>query len=316
MSTTLKNGNTLLNKHDVIVSGEYPMKMLGAILKTNILAPIHATFNITNKCQLSCPYCGLKDRDVQQQDMWLEDFVSHVQALDQYYTLKAITFSGGGEPLMNKQFENMVLWCTNKNYKMGLVTNGINLSSFSVSLLQEFKWIRISFDSDRKAFPKIPEGMEVGVSYLYREGDEQTVVFQRLIEWAETGRITHLRLAPDILNLTRIPDQFRHIKNVMVQDRTVQTKGTTWCWVGLVHPTIDVDGQVLPCCGTHYAIPGRQGSYPEELKMGCVEEYLAEHVTPQKPFNGDACKICYYQQNNRFLEKVSLCKDLQNRSFV
>ena len=316
MSTTLKNGNTLLNKHDVIVSGEYPMKMLGAMLKTNILAPIHATFNITNKCQLSCPYCGLKDRDVQQQDMWLEDFVSHVQALDRYGSLKAITFSGGGEPLMSRHFQNMALWCISKNYKMGLVTNGINLSSFSASLLQEFKWIRISFDSSRKKFPKIPEGVEVGVSYLYREWDEKTVLFQRLVEWAEEGKITHLRLAPDILNLTRIPDQFRHIPGMIVQDRSVYTHGTGRCWNGLVHPTIDVDGQVLPCCGTHYAIPEKHGYYPKELKFGGVEEYMTEYVAPQNPFNGSPCKICYYQQNNRFLEKVSLCKDLQNRSFV
>lgn len=302
-------------KSNYITAGEYPAKMLRHYMfgETKI-EPVHISVNITNRCQLDCKYCASKGRDMSL-DMPLAVFDEILDALV-VYPLAAVTLTGGGEPLMHPDFEKIARSALARGLKLGLVTNGI-LVERHATVLKKFSWVRISYDSSRKRFPTIPEGLRCGVSYLYRDGDEVDVTLLSLVAWAKSGRITHLRLGPDINDgfSPPIPWSLRGHKDVIVQDRDNAVDGQRSCWIGLMRPKVDVDGNFYPCCGVQYALKMKQAPYPEILRIGELQDYL-ELVKNQTPFNGLVCRRCYYAKNNALLDAISQLDNIIHPEFI
>ena len=307
----------------------FPAKLLlqEEMLRTGLIRPIHPQIYLTNKCQLSCPYCSC--RESRRRDPVAE---RPLEALERdLWTLsvagaKAITLTGGGEPLLYSCFSEIVERARGMGFRLGLVTNGEAFSTRSPHIFSAFDWMRVSFDRFRSDLPSTPAGhLGLAYSYVYTPGSENDPNLKILIERAAAGSLTHLRVVSDILSTD--DDIFSSPlwsggvhsfpQGVILQNRARFERGAKRCWLALLKPVIDVDGQVYPCCGAQYAIRGEERNMPSsKMGLGRVEEYISNWVIPQRAFDGRVCDKCFYGDYNRFLDGVKNLKSLCHVSFT
>jgi hypothetical protein len=296
----------------------FPTKLIGkANVLMNRFQPIHVQLNITNACQLRCSYCSCRDRDRSlSMDMGVlkgtfKDLVAH--------GARAVTITGGGEPLLHPQFPEIVDVLRGHELELGLVTNGIAMRSWPREVFEKFSWIRVSFDSEREMLPDLYTGIPIAFSYVYVPGSEKTANFISLTEQAKRGLITHLRVVSDIQAVDNARYAFINKPvhpRIILQDRSKYTRGTSRCWIALIKPVVDVDGLVYPCCGVQYAVRNTPSSFISELCMGGVSKYLSQYVTPQRPFDGSMCDVCYHNMQNTTLEAFKELPEVLHRNFI
>jgi len=101
----------------------------------------------------SCWYCAYRAKDLQLGDTMSEadslpaakmfEIVDDIIAMD----VKAVTFSGGGEPLLYKPLPDIIAALGNADIKIGLLTNGANLQGrYADALCAHATWVRVSMD--------------------------------------------------------------------------------------------------------------------------------------------------------------------------
>jgi MoaA/NifB/PqqE/SkfB family radical SAM enzyme len=235
------------------------------------------------------------------------------------YEARATTLTGGGEPLLYHSIHRAVRRLRDRNIEVGLVTNGVKFHRYleTPNFFKDLSWIRVSMDQHRDSIPST-DPVSVAYSYVYEKGSERDGKLWVLVKKARTGEIEHLRVVSDILDegltIHETVSSLDHPR-IIVQDRTKFSTGAKQCWISLVKPVVDVDGQVYPCCGVQYAIDSPH-QYPQEMSMGSVEEYLKNHVEMQVPFDGSRCKKCYYGDYNKLLESLRCLRSLNHVWFL
>ena len=110
----------------------------------------------TGACNLNCEYCSVSKRKKHEQ-LSVETIESYIKSLIPR-GLKAVIFTGGGEPTIHPDWNKIVNRLRLYNLKFGLITNGIDLWKRN---LEMFDWIRISVN-----YPAFDKLMERGISSL------------------------------------------------------------------------------------------------------------------------------------------------------
>ena len=132
-------------------------------LKTdNILAPIHIRIKPTNRCNHNCWYCAYKADNLQLgQDMIEKDFIPKekmIEIIDNCKSMgvKAITFSGGGEPFNYRYFLDTIKQVIKNEIKFASLTNGSKLNGEIAELFaKNATWLRVSIDGyDDESYSK------------------------------------------------------------------------------------------------------------------------------------------------------------------
>lgn len=158
------------------------------VTKGRFVYPVSCEIDASNYCQLNCKWCIYKDY-LKSNRVHL-DFGTYVYFLEQLklYQCKSITFTGGGEPLLNPKIREMIRVAYNMNFELGLITNGINLGVIS-EYYDYFKFIRVSLDAISAEMYEEKKGADyfdlvcdniskvvkesetdVGISMVYEEG--------------------------------------------------------------------------------------------------------------------------------------------------
>lgn len=117
------------------------------------IAPIYIRIKPTNYCNHKCYYCsyaddalGLRD-SVNRQDQipWekMQEIISDMEDIG----VKAVTFSGGGEPLIYPYIIDTMQKVLEAGIDLSIITNGQLLNAERANVLADAKWVRISFDS-------------------------------------------------------------------------------------------------------------------------------------------------------------------------
>lgn len=115
---------------------------------TGMVSPILAELDMTNLCNHKCPLCVSRHRD--SSSLTLEEAVGYIKQLI-LCGVKAITFTGGGEPLMSKYTIEAIEFSRKNGLQVGLITNGSLLTKNNIPrLLECCEWIRISLDAYSK----------------------------------------------------------------------------------------------------------------------------------------------------------------------
>ncbi len=151
--------------------------------------PYNLIFLLKNTCNANCIMCGLRygnNRAVSE--ISLEDYRKMLRHL-KMNKVRQITFSGGGEPLLCRDFMNIISY-TRRNYhhaEMHLFTNGISLTeNFARELIRHrFQKIVISLNAAteetyvkvmrKNAFNKVISNIKKLVSIRNREGADTLV---------------------------------------------------------------------------------------------------------------------------------------------
>ena len=126
---------------------------LDAILKGQRTAPLYVRIKPTNICNQNCWYCVyandkvIENRSVDRRESipW-EKMQEIITDLSEMGT-KAITFSGGGEPLCYHHIHEAVELIQNKGIDFAMISNGQALDERARKTLKNAKWLRISLDS-------------------------------------------------------------------------------------------------------------------------------------------------------------------------
>jgi len=116
-------------------------------------APLYIRLKPTNVCNHRCYYCSYAD-DVLglRDDVNPKDYIPWEKMREIIYDfgdmgVKAITFSGGGEPLVYPYILQAMTALLEKGIDISIITNGQLLKDELAQVLTKAKWVRISLDA-------------------------------------------------------------------------------------------------------------------------------------------------------------------------
>ena len=302
-------------KEDYTSAATMPVKLFhNPVIQDGKIVPYHVTLIPTNKCNADCDECFCHKRDKRKE----LDYAEIRPIVDELYSLgtRAISMSGGGEPDCHPQINRIINYISQKGIDVAIVSNGKNLNKVEDEYLNMLQWIRISGTSSRPVdLEKLYQDMkrapdaDWGMSYVL--GNEQAPYknLEKAITFTNKYKLTHLRIVSDMMHPdeNRLADAKKHFgrtnDKIIWQERTSNEKGIKKCLVNLLHPIIDADGNIQPCCGIHFATDPPAYDFGEQTAIGHWTK-LSHMIKNQTPFDGKDCKICQYGDYNRALEMI------------
>ncbi|BAE48874.1 radical SAM protein [Paramagnetospirillum magneticum] len=127
---------------------------LEALRSGDVAAPVHIRIKPTNRCNHNCWYCAYRTDDLKLgEDMDEGDSIPEAKMMEIVEDVlemgvKAVTFSGGGEPLLYKPLPNVIERLAAGGVKVATLTNGSNLRGrVGEALARHATWVRVSVDA-------------------------------------------------------------------------------------------------------------------------------------------------------------------------
>lgn len=323
-------------KRDSFTSADsFPLKLIQdyetikRIKEEGQIPLIHAQIIPTNKCNMSCNFCSCEYED-RTQEMPLYKMEGLIDTLASLGT-KAVTITGGGEPTMYPHIGTMINKLYNNDIKAGMVTNGLRLDKVSPEYINMLTWCRISNGDFRKMSDAYKNKLETVVkncpdvdwAFSHVVSSKPNIdEISRVINFANEHDFTHVRLVADLFDTQNVSMEYTKKmiqgngiddSKVIYQGRQSPTKGSD-CYIGYLKPVISADGNIYMCCGSQYAISGKERKMPEELCMGNIEAINSAMLDNSHVKKGNQCDVCYYSNYNKTLE--SLMKDVSHKEFL
>lgn len=316
-----------MNKDSFTSAATFPTKLLDADLITQAqchnIKPVHIQLNPTNKCNLKCSFCSCANRD-KDQEMPLKKAITIIRTF-QHLGTKACTITGGGEPLMHPNINEIITELNDQDIEVGLTTNGHLLDRLDTTL--NIKWCRISVSSTRPlsdvAIQAIKTCKRIDWAFscvIERRKSIKSII--DLVKLANELNVTHVRLVDDILDtnsyMSYVKDMLQTEEiddsKVIYQARQNYTTGTKRCLISLLKPNIAPDGHLYPCCGIQYARKDYALDFDSVLyDMG---DNYQEIWSKQKFFDGSICDKCFYSNYNDILATLWDKLEIKHNKFV
>jgi len=144
-------------------------EQLQALRERRLVAPVHIRIKPINHCNHSCWYCAYRTDQLQLGDeIDLKDRIPEGKMMEiaadvVSMGVKAVTFSGGGEPLLYKTLPEVIDVLAAGGVRVATLTNGSNLRGrMAEAFARHGTWIRVSLDAwDDASYAKargVPEG--------------------------------------------------------------------------------------------------------------------------------------------------------------
>lgn len=196
----------------------HPERVRSALLDPRRTPPITLDVDPTTSCNSRCPNCTFPDSG----RMFL-DFDLYRRTIEEVSRLgvKAISFTGGGEPTLHPRFMEMLECAKAYGLEVGLITNGLAFSQeLAERALPLLKWIRFSLDAgsaemyrkthglNEKAFAQLTDNIRMagqikrnrnlnarlGASYLILESDPAD--FRGAVKLGQAAGLDYLQFKP------------------------------------------------------------------------------------------------------------------------
>ena len=121
--------------------------------EARLLAPIHVRIKPTNVCGHHCTYCAYRSDNLDLGSTMTErDQIPKPKMFEILHDLeamsvKAVTFSGGGDPFYYKHLLDVVKWLSGSSIQFATLTNGARLNGELAEVFSEHgTWVRVSID--------------------------------------------------------------------------------------------------------------------------------------------------------------------------
>ena len=126
--------------------------LLGRLENSERCNPLYIRIKPTNVCNHNCYYCHYKNPYLALDEYNMNDMIPREKMLEivedmREMGVKAVTFSGGGEPLVYPYIEETMEEILSAGIDLSIITNGSMLKGRRAELLAKAKWVRISIDS-------------------------------------------------------------------------------------------------------------------------------------------------------------------------
>lgn len=179
-----------------------------------ILSPLYVRIKPTNVCNHSCSYCSYRQDNLQLgRDMVTRDFIPKEKMLEIIDDLvemgvKAVTFSGGGEPFCYPYLLDALKKLIKTKIKFACLTNGSLLQDELAEIFAHYAtWLRISIDGwDDESYSRyrnVPKG-------------EFTKVMNNIMRFKKIGGKCYLGiyLVVDKTNAGHVYDAIKRTKEI------------------------------------------------------------------------------------------------------
>lgn len=203
-------------------------EILGKMKDGKRVAPIYIRIKPTNICNENCYYCHYKNSYLNLDEYVSSDYIPREKMLEIVSDMgdmgvKAVTFSGGGEPLVYPYIAETMQAILNEGIDLSIITNGILLKEKNAEILRNANWVRLSIDSCKAEkyarFRGVPEewfemlcnnisnfsaiksgNCELGVNFVVNR-DNYEDVYEMSVLMKSLG-VNHVKFAPVINNHT------------------------------------------------------------------------------------------------------------------
>lgn len=151
------------NKYSNLKILGFPDK-IASFRNNKLTPPIYVRIKPINRCSHACHWCVYSDGTLRPKDrpdkhlqagmhgqMKEQDTMPTLKALELVEDLsvlgtKAITFSGGGEPLLHRDIAEIMHRTLDVGLELSVITNGQQLNDARAEALYKAKWVRVSMD--------------------------------------------------------------------------------------------------------------------------------------------------------------------------
>lgn len=192
------------------------------------IAPIYIRIKPTNLCNENCYYCHYKNPYLRLDEYDPTDFIPRdkmLEIIDDLHEIgtKAVTFSGGGEPLVYPYITETMKKVIESNIDLSIISNGMLLKDENAKILAKAKWVRLSIDSCRaelysklrgvplswfgtlcqniENFAKIKNSdCELGVNFVVSKDNHSDIL--EMASLMKSLGVNHVKFAPMISNET------------------------------------------------------------------------------------------------------------------
>ncbi len=127
---------------------------IAALQAGKLAAPVHVRIKPINRCNHNCWYCAYRKNNLQLgQDMSEQDVLPEAKMFEiaddlSQMGVRAVTFSGGGEPLLYKKLPELIELLDKGGIRVAALTNGTALSGRNAeAFARHGTWVRISIDA-------------------------------------------------------------------------------------------------------------------------------------------------------------------------
>jgi len=273
-----------------------------------VIPPIYVRVKPTNRCCHKCFFCvynpefSRMHETIQPADEL--PTAKALELLDDFKAMgvKAVTYSGGGEPLMHPDIVTIFRHTLDQGIDLSILTNAQLLSNERADLLADAKWIRVSADycnpemfertrGDKRmyqtlidniaAFAQRKRAGDFGVNFIVSRQNARQV-YDAAAFFKDLG-VDNIRFSPmwtpDFYHYHlpiegMVGDQLSHARNEL-QDTNyhvydsyrivpeVNDRVYTRCYVMQTIPVVGADGSVYACHNKAYTTEGRIGSINE-----------------------------------------------------
>ena len=271
---------------------------IAKIQRGDVVGPIHISIWPATRCQLKCAYCCFKNREGETADapldLPLQSFKIAVDTLCKY-GLKAMEFSGGGEPMMWAHLEDGIKYAHGAGINLSLITNGLLLPNIDPEVLRLLKWVRVSIQSakyaERVAWDAIPSPVRASASYVVNDASrlDEVEKIQRFA--ANTG--VPVRISPkrpcSQSDAEAVEAYVKYRPPLMFFGKTPGPPKA--CFMTWVRAAIDWNGNFITCASPEMT-PEASAQTPKMHEL-CKVEDLDRWLNENRPHDmGHRCTFC------------------------
>ena len=254
--------------------------------------PVTFEIDLTNLCNHSCYFCIAKElRDTHKNTLDTEVVLNAIAQLKEM-GVKGISFTGGGEPLVHKDFYSILAKTHEMGIHTGLMTNGALLQRYE-ELLRNLNWIRVSVGAgNRELYQKI------------QGRDDFELVIQNVRSLAQVRKRTQtvvnigVRMLLDINNYHTLPQLA-----LALQDSGIDYIQVAPDCREDTYPILQVDGLQDIVEQTKEIL----SETPTKLLLAGFTLYQDSRSYPEK------CYAHYYQMALIATGDIMFCKNLRDR---
>ncbi len=262
------------------------------------IMPITCELDPSNYCQNKCSFCISGD-NLNANMMGFKLYSDILRQLSEG-GIQSITFTGGGEPTLNDDFNAMARMAVENGFKIALISNGIRLNEVDVEL---FEFIRISLDAGQREaymdlkrtdfFDMVIRNMRLVRSRCKTLGLSYVINGQHPLDIAKAEALAE-DLAVDYIQFK--PENGHYIDKPQLNSNlslwTIREKESTElsCIIAGLVGIITADGRYVFCCQHRYD--------PEftiaNLHYESLEDAVKKRVHMQWDRDRTKCVSCRY----------------------
>jgi MoaA/NifB/PqqE/SkfB family radical SAM enzyme len=309
-------GEKLLHHEDAITD-----------LKNKKNHPIVLHIMPTEACNLKCVFCSVAQRGEEGKlypDLRM-DQIKYVVGVLKKKGLKAVILSGGGEPVIYPEINELIEYLYQNGLEIGLITNGVLLKEkIKKNNIDKLTWVRVSINSldylEKIELPEFnSEKTTFGMSYIWNPLSEKKfeIVKNEIKKIRETNKVEYIRLLPDCNldddNLEEGHKKLHKLAEDLGEPYFHQYKihqQPEECHLGRVHPVLYTDGMIYPCDSVVLNSPKDDKRFHQGYslcKWDEVEEFFNKEIKDSL-IDTKKCPYCVFARQNKLLTEIIYTK--------